>query len=128
MWQARESMTEAPVTAVTAAGEQRGPRVWKKREKWTETLYLESLVAPALTTYPQGKALRNSPQPGDKAAQFAALVLTCQTLFCSWKGTRRTNSGSCPGCYSKTLQLNSYGFLLHIHRYLRRRNPREKIG
>lgn len=72
MWQAWESMTEAPVTAVTAAGEQRGPRVWKKREKWTETLYLESLVAPALTTYPQGKALRNSPQPGDKAAQFAA--------------------------------------------------------
>lgn len=74
MWQAWESMTEAPVTAVTAAGEQRGPRVWKKREKWTETLYLESLVAPALTMYnhPQGKALRNSPQPGDKAAQFAA--------------------------------------------------------
>lgn len=74
MWQAWKSMTEAPVAVVTAAGEQRGPRVWKKREKWTETLYLESLVVPALTMYnhPQGKALRNSPQPGDKAAQFAA--------------------------------------------------------
>lgn len=52
-------------------------------------------------------------------------ILTCQTLFCSWKGTRRTGSGSCPGCCSKSLQLSSYGFLLHIHRYLRR-NTRKK--
>lgn len=57
---------------------------------------------------------------------IAVAILTCQTPFCSLRGTQRTGSGNCPGCYSKTLQLNSCGFLLHIHQYLRRRNQREK--
>lgn len=75
-------MTEAPVTAVTAAGEQREVLGFGRRGKNGQKLCIWKVLllqvpkqlAAALSTYnhPQGKALHNRPQPGDTAAHFAA--------------------------------------------------------
>lgn len=105
-----------------------GRRRGKNWEEAETLLYGESLCAPGTKASSQSSGrltLAHKLLHYRAAGRVVMAILTCQTLFCSWKGTRRTGSGSCPGCCSKSLQLSSYGFLLHIHRHLRR-NTRKK--